>query len=83
MISVEQVIQELRRIQGEIPSCVVQCRQCYSCAEIAADSLGVFGGDARSASACLAGAASSLSYAQAALEQLDSSIDSAISELSK
>lgn len=83
MISVEQVIQELRRVQGEIPSCTARCRQCRSSAEIAANRLGVFGGEAGSASSCLAGASTRLIQAQIALEQLDSSISSAILELSK
>lgn len=83
MISVEQVIQELRRIQGEIPSCAARCGQYRGNAEIAEDNLDVFEGEAGVASSCLIGAARSLIQAQIALEELNSRISTAILDLSK
>ena len=83
MISVDQVKQELYRVRAQIPACAARCGQCGSDARMAANSLGVFGGEARTASACLSGAVNNLSNAQAALEQLDSGIRLAISELSQ
>lgn len=83
MISVDQVKQELYRIRAQIPACSARCGQCSAGASSAAQSLGVFGSEARAAAACLSGAVNSLIHAQAALEQLDSGIRLALSELSK
>ena len=80
MISVEAVIQELRRADAEASECTWQCKMC--CLEVvdAMYDLSVFG---REGQMGLSAAANHLNQAQSALDQLRSSISTTISNLSK
>lgn len=80
MISVEAVIQELRRADAEASECTWQCGLCCSEVEGIMNSLSVFG---REGQMGLSAAANYLNQAQSALDQLRSSIASTISNLSK
>lgn len=83
MISVDEVIMALLRVNTEVPGCAGRCGACSGAATSAANSLGVFGGKDGGASASLYGAVNHLGRAQGALEQLRGEISVAVSRLSR
>lgn len=83
MISVEQVIQELRRVDAGASKCAEQCRDSCAGVESAIRDLGAFDGKAQGAAAGLVSAADHLTRARRALEQLRVSIPKVISQLSE